>query len=122
MKAYTSRPEYSERVKQLYRNDPRRSMMYHARSRAKKNQLECTVTLEDIVIPKICPILGIPIIVSETGRPSGNSPSLDRIRNEEGYTENNIRVISHRANSLKREHTLETLEKLIQYIKGELPY
>lgn len=122
MKAYTSRPEYKKHIKQLYQNDPRRSMIHHAKSRSKKLFIEFDLQYQDIIIPEICPILEIPIYVSKTGKPCGNSPTLDRVDNALGYTKNNVRVISHRANSLKRDNTLKTLKRLIQYIEGELPY
>lgn len=103
--------------------DPRRKMLYAARNRAKKSGLECTLTLEDIVIPELCPVLGIPLFASAGGgkRPPTmleNSPSLDRINNDKGYTPDNIRVISMRANNLKSDATLEELEAVVAYMKG----
>ena len=77
---------------------------------------------ENIVVPEFCPVLGIPIKCPPgKGRkgPSDNSPSVDCFNNDLGYTSNNIRVISFRANTLKRDATIEELERVIAYMRGE---
>lgn len=105
--------------------DPRKKMLYAARQRAKKNKIECTITIDDIVIPEICPVLGIPLY-STLGKGQqpptllGNSPSLDRWDNAKGYTPENIRVISMRANDLKSDATLEEMEAVVAYMRGEI--
>jgi hypothetical protein len=95
-------------------------MLHHATYRAKKLGLDFNITREDIIVPDICPLLDIPIFISPTGKPCANSPTLDRVDNSKGYVKGNIRVISHKGNSLKREHTLITLKRCIQYINGEI--
>jgi hypothetical protein len=62
--------------------DPRLKLLYAARSRAKKNGLDCTITVDDIVIPELCPALGIKLEARiGAGRSNrehlGNSPSLE---------------------------------------------
>jgi hypothetical protein len=56
-------------------------------------------------VPIICPILGIPIIKDikkeQKEVPNPNSPSIDRIDNSKGYVKGNVRVISHKANTMK---------------------
>lgn len=104
--------------------DPRKKMLYAARQRAKKNGIECTITVEDIVIPEICPVLGIPLFstIGKGQQPPtllGNSPSLDRWDNTKGYTPENIRVISMRANDLKSDATLEEMEAVVAYMRGD---
>src|SRR5690606_28475846 len=54
-----------------------------ARSRAKKKGREFSLRIRDIVIPDVCPILGVPIVV-EAGHPY--APSLDRTDSSRGYT------------------------------------
>jgi len=88
------------------------SKMYQrAKSRAKENNMEFSITKEDILIPEYCPILNIPIIY-HSGSSGGkiNSPALDRIDNTKGYVKGNVLVISHLANMMKscanKEHLL----------------
>lgn len=77
-----------------------RKMWQSAKERALKNNLTFSIEISDIVIPSLCPILGIPLFAGE-GKVHANSPSLDRIVPELGYTKDNIWVISHKANSIK---------------------
>lgn len=91
------------------------------RSRAKRRGLEFDLTLEDIAYPASCPILGIPLEPRRGQRgPSAQCPSVDRLDNSRGYTRDNIRVISYKANRLKSDMTVEQCERLLAYMKGEL--
>jgi len=49
-----------------------------------------------------------------------HSPSLDRVVPNLGYVKGNVHVISWRANSLKKNATIEELEKIIQYMKEHI--
>lgn len=105
-----------------------------ARQRAKRSDLEFNITKEDIVIPDTCPVLGIPIragkgrqvdVPKEQRKLVGatdNSPSVDRIDNSKGYTKDNIRVISWRANYLKNNATLDELVLLGEDAQSQLHY
>jgi len=90
-----------------------------AKSRAKRTGKEFDLVLEDIHLPHACPILGIEIEWGE-GRSIDGSPSLDRFDNTKGYTKDNVRVISRRANCLKNDATLGEMERIVSYMKGEL--
>lgn len=95
-------------VTKLFRN---------AKSRAKKSNLEFSITENDIIVPEYCPILGMKL--EENKRMSkSNSFSLDRIDSSKGYIKGNIQVISHRANQIKNDSTIEELEKLINYLRS----
>ena len=83
-----------------------------AKFRAKRYGLPFNLSLDDIVIPKTCPIFGFPLRVA-TGRHDHQSPALDRIIPSKGYVKGNIRVISQRANVLKRDASLAELKKLV---------
>jgi hypothetical protein len=71
-----------------------------ARHRALKKGIEFNIEISDIVIPDICPILGLPIKKAIDGN-RDLSPSLDRIDNTKGYIKSNIQVISFKANAMK---------------------
>ena len=76
------------------------SLLRAARRRAREKGMECTITLQDIVVPERCPLLDIPLFPGD-GMQGPNSPSLDRINNGLGYVPGNVWVISHLANACK---------------------
>src|SRR5262249_20499481 len=88
--------------------DPRKGMLAGARRRARIRGLEFNLTIEDLIVPDLCPILGIPLVVCK-GKPCDGSPSLDRIDNDRGYTRDNVRVISYLANTAKNNMSDELL-------------
>ena len=94
------------------------------RHRAKLAGREFNLELEDIQIPDTCPVLGIPLEFSINkglkAQAAWNSPSIDRVDNSIGYVKGNIRVISNRANLLKGGATLQELERICAYMRGEL--
>lgn len=91
---------------------PEQAMWTRAQQSAKKRGLEFTISPEDIIIPEYCPIFNIKL-EQQTGNHSHASPSLDRKDNSRGYIKGNIWVISHRANTLKKDASLEELELLV---------
>lgn len=107
-----------ERMRQT---DPEFFLLKGARERAKKQGLPFAINREHIVIPDVCPILGIPITINVLGNAGGSrdqSPSLDKVIPELGYVPGNVRVISNKANRLKADNTIETLEAILKYMKG----
>lgn len=95
-----------------------RGVICHSKSRAKLKNIEHSITKEWILdnLPKVCPVLGIELSFEDT---RDNSPSLDRFDNNKGYTTDNVRIISFRANVLKNNATLEELEAIVRYMKNE---
>jgi predicted DNA-binding transcriptional regulator AlpA len=77
-----------------------------------------SISIQAIVIPPFCPVLGIPIVLGE--QRSENSPSLDRITPRLGYVPGNVRVISDKANRLKGDRTLGELQQ--KAINGPLQF
>lgn len=98
---------------------PIRRLLSQAKHRAKKKGLDFDLVELDVVIPTHCPALGLELTKGGPGakRCCATLPSLDRIDNTKGYTKDNVRVISHRANSLKRDATLEELKLLVSYLE-----
>jgi hypothetical protein len=106
-----------DRVKEagvLYRETHHEEIMFAAaRRRSTKSGMDFSIDLSDIYIPEVCPILGTPIFRNTGGKGwNDNSPTLDRIDSDKGYVKGNIWVISWRANTLKRNGTLEEHEKI----------
>jgi hypothetical protein len=87
-----------------------------AKQRAKRRGIPFTLAISDIVIPAVCPVLGIPLHRG-VGLWIHNSPTIDQVIRGKGYVPGNICVISYRANSLKSDSTIEELEKVIAYMK-----
>lgn len=85
-------------------------LLHQAKFRAKKHNREFNLTLGDINIPTHCPILGIELFRAE-GKPKANSPTIDRIHNDLGYVPGNVWVISHKANTQKKDKPLSLFLK-----------
>ena len=88
-----------------------------AKSRARQNNVPFAIAPEDIVIPDVCPALGIKLDPkARRGRP--NALSLDRIIPALGYVKGNIAVLSTRANAIKRDATAEELEAIAAWVRS----
>jgi hypothetical protein len=92
------------------------SLLVNAKQRAKNRNKIFTLKIEDIKIPAICPVLGIPLFKG-TGMLSDNSPTIDEIQPGKGYTVKNTEIISYRANRLKSDSTIEEIEKILEYMR-----
>lgn len=99
-------------------NAPAREMWERARKRARRLGVTFALPENAIVIPDICPALGGPIRAGGTTR-SPQSPSLDRIRPDQGYVPGNIRVLSDHANRLKGNLSLGDIERRAQAADGQ---
>ena len=100
------------------RRNPIPYMLYNIKKRAEEKGLEFNLTAEDLQIPTVCPVLGIPIRIGRNSRGfSDNSPSVDRINPSRGYTKDNICIISWRANRIKYNSTYEELQKVLAYME-----
>lgn len=104
----------SERVKS---QTPEWKMHQRAKQRCKQTGREFSIEVSDIVIPDVCPILGIELNLN-SGRSGAyrNSPSLDRIDNTKGYTKDNIQVISQLANAMKCHASNEELHQFAKWV------
>jgi hypothetical protein len=86
-------------------------LLTNAKHRAKKLGIPFTITLNDIHIPNVCPLLHIPLLTG--GKRTDSTPTLDRIIPHLGYVRDNIAVISWRANRIKNNASLEELKKIV---------
>ena len=115
---YKYRLENPKKIAEIQRRSilkyPERRMLDLARRRAKAKGLKFSITQKNIVIPKLCPVLGIPLKACARGF-SDNSPTLDRLDNKKGYTPENTLVVSWRANRLKCDATLKELQQIYEF-------
>lgn len=113
-----------ERIRAKKREDIRtnveRAMFRRAQYRASRKGIQFDIELSDIVIPAVCPVLGIPLFVSPERGYSANAPSLDRVDNTKGYIKGNVLVISSRANAIKRDASLGELLAVYEYMLNEI--
>jgi hypothetical protein len=104
------------RIDNYRKTHKEKSLLTDCKKRAKHSGLPFDIVEEDIVIPDVCPVLGIKICKDNNER-KYNSPSVDKVIPEKGYVKGNIRVISWRANMIKSCGTAEEHMKISQYIK-----
>jgi len=115
-----------DRKKKKKKHGQSGTLEYHmwkgSQNRARLNNIPFDLNYTDIIIPKLCPILEIPIFKGEK-KHTPNSPTLDRLVPELGYVKGNVRVISYKANAMKSDASIQEIEKfsknVISYIRGE---
>ncbi len=121
-KAYLKdKQRWANKSYQWRQNHPEYMLIKAAEARAKRDGIDFTLTRDNCpIIPDMCPICNIPLFTRKDRKkgPCSNSPTLDRINSSKGYTPENVRIISHRANRLKSDMSIEELEKLLLYMKG----
>lgn len=94
--------------------DIKQSLLSGAKSRARSAGLPFNITIEDIIIPDLCPALGIPLAITP-GQRTDSSPTLDKVHNDMGYVKGNVLVVSWRANRLKNNATIHELLSLANF-------
>jgi hypothetical protein len=97
---------------------PEYNLWCGAKTRSNRDGILFSITPDDIKIPEFCPVLGIKLQAGVgSGRHLAESPSLDRFDPMQGYTKENIWVISFRANSWKSNFTLTELKKMVMILE-----
>jgi hypothetical protein len=99
------RPYQIEWAKQ----NPEKYLFGSARDRARRENLDFDITLDDIVVPVICPYLKIPLVLKLGQGKLETNPSIDRIDSSKGYVKGNVQVISKKANTMKSNASKEEL-------------
>lgn len=90
-----------------------------AKVRAREKGLPFNLIPSDIIIPDVCPVLGCKMDVNRGGKTAlPNSPSLDRVDPALGYVRGNVCVISHRANVLKSDATINEMKMVLACLRG----
>lgn len=91
---------------------PEHSLWKAAKGRALNRGLPFDLEVSDIVIPELCPILGVRLEPR-----SRFAPTLDRKKPLVGYVKGNVWVISKIANLMKSDASQEELERFADWIK-----
>jgi len=114
---YKARKEHCQTYAREYRKKtPEKQILMRAKSRAKELNLDFDLDETDIVIPDYCPILNIKLELGGSSRAS--APSIDRVDSTKGYVKGNIAIISHRANSLKNNMTIEEIIRMAKWAEN----
>lgn len=111
------RNEYTREYRKTY--DYRKILRYMASARAKKAGVPFDLSLDDIVIPERCPVLGV-VLIRGVGKATDNSPSIDRMNPALGYVRGNVTVVSWRANRIKNDGTAEEHEAIARFMRSHL--
>lgn len=96
---------------------PEKQLLRNIKSRAARDNIPFNLTLEDLIAPEFCPVLGIKLIRGR-GQPEPTSPSCDRIIPELGYIKGNTQMMSALANVMKNKATPEQLLKFAEWINA----
>lgn len=115
-----NRDKINKAARERRHANPAIELLKNAKRRAREQNLPCTITLDDIVIPDVCPWLGIPLSKGR-GTLHAGSPTLDKLIPELGYVPGNVIVISHKANSIKQDADLNMVLKVAAGMLTALP-
>jgi hypothetical protein len=118
---YDSEPGRRSAIVERSRNYRRvhldRTILSQAKTRCKKSGILFNLTIKDIVIPDVCPILGIPIYSNVGEGRTDNSPSIDRVYPDLGYVSGNVVIVSDRANRIKNDGTASEHRLIADWIE-----
>lgn len=118
--AKTHRESTSRATSRYHQKHPEFRLWSEAKRRAKERGTPFEIIRNDVVIPALCPALGIPL-ARNAGKCGVGSPSLDAIIPELGYVRGNVAVISHKANTMKSNATIAELKSLVAWLEKESP-
>lgn len=88
-----------------------------AKARADKLGLAFDLKIEELTIPETCPVFGTQLQISD--KITNDTPSLDRLIPELGYTNDNVEFISMKANRIKSNATLTELQILVEWMQSK---
>lgn len=92
--------------------NPIRKWLYGVKERARRSNIFYDLEHTDIVVPDVCPVFKMPLDTKSKDW----APSLDRLVPDKGYTKDNVRVISIKANRIKSNATAAELRAIADYI------
>ena len=104
-----NKPYLSQKQRAWNLANPTRYILNNCRSRAKREGIEFNLSIDDIIIPEVCPYLKIPLtLILGEGKQESNI-SIDRIDPTKGYIKGNVQIISKKANTMKSNASKEEL-------------
>lgn len=89
-----------------------KKMLQRCKSRALLKGLEYNLTIDDISIPEVCPVLLVPFDTS-----NDFAPSVDRINSQLGYIKGNVQIMSNKANRMKSDATIAELHLFAKWVE-----
>jgi hypothetical protein len=107
-----------EAIRKYQQTYPLRTMLCTIKNRCKKNNVEFDLTEEFIysISPEYCPILDLKLTTEKGKGLQPNALSIDRMDPIKGYTKDNVRILSHKANRMKQDATPEELMAFAKWI------
>ena len=118
-KKRTTEQEKLKKQRYRARQSESRRLYASARKRAIEKGWTFSISVSDITVPELCPVFGTPLLPPSLCGMNPMMPSIDRIDSSRGYEPGNVQVLSHRANSLKSNATIEELEAVLAFLVRE---
>lgn len=100
--------------RESYYRSMQRRLFENAKKRASKQGIPFDITIDDIIVPDVCPVFKVPFVWGEGI--NDYSPSLDKIRPELGYVPGNIKVICNMANRIKSNANSDQVKQVLEYL------
>lgn len=98
-------------------------LLWEAKSRARREKVRFDLSIQDVLphLAGYCPVFGTRFVTRADGRRRADpaAPSLDQLAPRQGYTRENVRVISWRANALKNNASVEEIAALLKWMRRE---
>jgi hypothetical protein len=96
--------------------DPIGNRLTRIKHRSKKNNLDFNLDRSDFPEFPVCPIFNTDLTYNPDEKDIYKKASVDRIDPTKGYTKDNIKIISYKANMLKNDSSIEVLQRLLDYM------
>lgn len=106
------RKRASERQKAKKSNNVQYRLLAQSRRSAASRDIEHSLTEEDIIVPELCPVLGVPMLYK-----TPYTATIDRIDSTKGYVKGNIQLMSWKANTMKSNATEEELQLFAAWVE-----
>lgn len=85
---------------------------------SKRDGIPFDLTVDDIILPEYCPVLGVKFEKYRDKTNKWCTPSIDKIEPKLGYVKGNIQVICRKANTMKSDASLGELQMFANWIES----